>query len=100
YVVLAQSQLTGRVLDTKTGSPLSGASIKIKGGHGTSTDNEGYFKIQASPGATIEISNIGYQTQQLIVGSQTSLVVQLQPGSVNLDEMVVIGSRGAARSKI
>ena len=100
YVVLAQSLLTGRVLDTKTGSPLSGASIKIKGGHGTSTDNEGYFKIQATPGATIEISNVGYQHQEVILGSQTSLVISLEPASVNLDEMVVIGSRGAARSKV
>ena len=64
YAVIAQQLVTGRVLDTKTGSPLSGASIKIKGGHGTSTDNEGYFKIQATSGQTLEFTNVGSSFMQ------------------------------------
>src|SRR6201996_9186863 len=100
YAVIAQQLVTGRVLDTKTGSPLSGASIKIKGGHGTSTDNEGYFKIQATSGQTLEFTNVGYQNQALILGSETSLVIKLDPTTVNLAEMVVVGSRGAARTKM
>ena len=100
YVLFAQQPLTGRVTDTKTGSPLAGVSIKIKGGHGTSTDNEGYFKIHAAPGATLEISSVGFQPQVLIVGSQTSLQIVLSPATVNLDEMVVVGTRGGARSRV
>lgn len=100
YLSFAQSLLTGKVTDTKTGTPLAGVSIKIKGGHGTSTDNEGNFKIQASPGATLEISSVGYQSQLLILNSQTSLTIALEPTVTNLNEMVVVGNRGAARSKV
>jgi iron complex outermembrane receptor protein len=100
YVVFAQSVITGRILDTKTGNPITGASIKIKGGHGTSTDNEGYFKVQAAAGQTLEFTSIGYQPQVLILGSENSLVIKLEPASTNLAEMVVVGSRGAPRSKL
>jgi iron complex outermembrane receptor protein len=100
YVLLAQQQLTGRITDTKTGNPLAGASIKIRGGNGTSSDNDGYFTIKVVPGSTLEISSIGFETQVLIVGSKTSLQVALNPAAVNLDEMVFIGNRGAARSKV
>src|SRR6201996_6873288 len=95
YAIMAQQLVTGRILDTKTGTPLSGASIKIKGGRGTSTDNEGYFKIQATPGQTLEFTNVGYQNQVLVLGGETSLVIKLDPTTVNLAEMVVVGSRGA-----
>ncbi|HLZ86669.1 MAG TPA: TonB-dependent receptor [Puia sp.] len=94
----AQKPISGKITDTKTGAPLSGVSVKVKGGKGTSTDNNGLFTITAHPGQTLEISSIGYTPQvQSVTGD--FLTITLASASTELTEMVFVGSRGAARSK-
>lgn len=60
-------QQTGKVQGTVvdgTGEPVIGATIKLQGGKGGAiTDLDGHFSIDASRGATLEISYIGYKTQ-------------------------------------
>ena len=99
YSVLHAQSITGKITDKKSGAPLIGVSIKIKGGAGTSTDNEGIFKIQGSSGQTLEITSIGYQPVLMVLGSQSSLQIALEPVSTEMQEMVFVGARGAARSK-
>lgn len=99
-LLYAQKPITGKVTDTKTGAPVSGVSVKVKGGgKGTSTDNEGVFKLMASPGQTLEISSIGYLPQTLRVTETSSFTIALDPATTQLQEMIFVGARGAARSK-
>ena len=91
-VSFAQNSVTGIVKD-KTGEPIVGASILIKGtSTGTVTDINGNFTIQkANPSDVLVISSIGYANQNVKVGNQTKLNVVLQDDMANLEEVVVIG---------
>jgi iron complex outermembrane receptor protein len=98
--IFAQSMLTGKVTDSKSGTPIVGASVKVKSSKkGTTTDNEGVFKIQANPGDVLEISEVGYKTQSVKIGTSTELSVALEMGSTELSEVVVTGNRGMPRVK-
>ncbi|MFM8348420.1 MAG: carboxypeptidase-like regulatory domain-containing protein, partial [Bacteroidota bacterium] len=92
---MAQAQkgaVRGKVTDASDGSPLPGVSILEKGTtNGTTTDAQGAFTLQVSPGATLAFSFIGYQSQELAVGSQSVLDVSLKPESTTLTDVVVIG---------
>jgi len=98
-LVQAQKSITGTIVDTRSGAPVSGVSVKVKGGRGTSTDNQGVFKIVASPGQLVEISSIGYTSQTLILTDVATLAISLEPASTQLTEMVFVGSRGVGRTK-
>ncbi len=99
-VIQAQTPktITGKVTD-KSGTPLSGVTIHLKGGKTTTTNNEGEFKLSASAGQVLEISNIGFETQSLTLAESSTVNIALTPASTQLQEMVFIGSRGAARTK-
>ncbi len=79
---------------TATGTPLSDASITIRGTkQGTLTDSSGNFQLRV-PGqgnTTLEISLVGYQTVTLALGSRSSLPVVLQEAASGLNEVVVVG---------
>jgi TonB-linked SusC/RagA family outer membrane protein len=85
-------RVTGTVVDD-TGEPVAGANIVEKGssGNGTMTDAEGRFSIDVQPGATLTVSFIGYDTQEIAVGGRATLRVSLRESSTGLDEVVVIG---------
>jgi TonB-dependent starch-binding outer membrane protein SusC len=86
-----QQQVSGIVRDAD-GTPVPGVNIVIKGTTtGTSTDAEGRFNIQAKQGDVLAVSFIGYQSQELHVGSQTNLEIVLQEDLTTLSEVVVIG---------
>lgn len=96
----AQNTLTGKVTDSKTGSPVSGASIKVKNSKtGTSTDNSGRFTLQAKQGDILEVSSIGYTTQTVTISDVATVTIVLEPNSTELKEIVFVGSRGAGRAK-
>jgi TonB-dependent starch-binding outer membrane protein SusC len=83
--------ITGTVLD-ENGDPLAGANILIKGTTtGVITDPNGNYSIQADAGATLVISFIGYTPQEILVGNQTTIDVQLELSTVGLEEVVTIG---------
>ncbi|WP_282122048.1 SusC/RagA family TonB-linked outer membrane protein [Algibacter mikhailovii] len=76
---------------TADGQPLPGATVLEKGtSNGTSTDFDGNFTINAGSGATLVISYIGYNAQEIAVGNQTQINVELIADN-KLDEVVVIG---------
>ena len=83
-------QITGTVVDG-AGIPIIGANVVVKGTtNGTITDLDGKFILEAEQGATLEISYIGYITQEIkITGSQLS--VTLKEDTQNLEEVVVVG---------
>jgi iron complex outermembrane receptor protein len=97
-MIFAQSVVTGKITDSKTNSPLQGVSVKVKATKkGTTTDNEGVFKIMAASDDVLEISIIGYKTQSVKIAGATQIAVSLEQGSTDLGEVVVVGSRGAPR---
>lgn len=89
-MTFAQGRVVGKVLN-ETGSPVTGASVSIKGTTtGTTTDNSGNFSINANPGTVLVISYVGYLTQELTV-TGAELSVQLALDARSMGEVIVVG---------
>ena len=87
-----QKQSVSGVVKDAAGEPIIGASVLEKGTtNGTITDFDGNFQLSVSPNATLVISYIGYQTQELKVVPGKSLAVTMQEDTETLDEVVVVG---------
>lgn len=87
--ITQQDRLVTGTIKDKTGEPLIGVSVAVKGTTiGTMTDLDGNFSIRVPEGKTLEVTYIGYVTQTL-TGNQSSFNVILQESDVNLDEVVV-----------
>lgn len=83
--------VTGTVTDV-SGEPIIGANIRIKGTTtGTITDIDGNFSIKVEPQSVIEVSYIGYLTQETVINNQKSIRFLLKEDTKTLDEVVVIG---------
>lgn len=84
-------KIKGTVKDVK-GEPIIGATVIVKGTtNGTITDFDGNFFLNAEDGVNLEISYIGYQSQQLKAFAGKSLSVTLREDTEILEEVVVIG---------
>ena len=82
-------QVKGTVKDTK-GEPLIGVNVKVKGTTtGAITDFDGNFQIQAKKGAVLEISYIGYASQEVKVADNKSLSIVMTEDTKVLNEVVV-----------
>ncbi|HXB45249.1 MAG TPA: TonB-dependent receptor, partial [Puia sp.] len=98
FFVFAQTTITGKVTDTKNGTPVSGATVRNKTTRkATATNNDGVFKLVASPNDVLEITIIGYKNQSVTVSGGNDLAIGLEQGSTELGEVVVVGSRGSPR---
>ena len=88
----AQSVVQGTVKD-KSGEPLIGATIQIKGQQGgTVTDLDGVWKLSdLKPGQTIVVSYVGFTNKEIKIGQQRKLNIVLEPDKQDLDEVVVLG---------
>ena len=85
-----QKKVTGTVSDAM--GPIIGASVMEKGtSNGAVTDFDGNFTLNVKPGATLVISYIGYEKQEIRVGSQNVLNVTLREDANSLEEVVVVG---------
>ncbi|WP_455081246.1 SusC/RagA family TonB-linked outer membrane protein [Prevotella melaninogenica] len=95
----AQSTITGQVKDA-TGEPVIGASVLINGtSNGTVTDLDGNFSVNVQPGATLTISYIGFQKQQ--VAAANGMVITLQEDQAQqMNEVVVIGYGAVKKSDL
>jgi TonB-linked SusC/RagA family outer membrane protein len=88
----SQQKISGFVSDIDDKLPLSSASVIIKGtNNGTSTDNNGFFRLIAKKGSTLVFSYIGYISQEVTIGNDTVLNVSLSKFIGDLDEVVVTG---------
>ena len=93
-------KITGVVNDAN-GEPIIGATIKEKGtANGTASDLDAKFSLEVSPGAVLEVSYIGYQTQEVKVGDRVSLSVTLAENQQILDEVVVVGYGTTSRKNL
>ena len=88
--VFAQTTLKGKVTDAGTGEALPGVSVVIKGTTtGTQTDASGLFSLSVSPNSILQISYVGYATQEVTPGGAVN--VKLVETANNLNQVVVIG---------
>ncbi|WP_222597085.1 SusC/RagA family TonB-linked outer membrane protein [Chitinophaga pinensis] len=90
---MAQQDVTvkGHIQD-KQGNSLPGVSIKIKGtAKGTASQPDGNFTIQAPSNAILELSYVGYETQDFSLEGRTQVSITLSDTKTDLSEVVVIG---------
>ena len=90
--------ITGTVSDENS-NPLPGVTVLIKDtSTGTTTDFDGLYTIKASPNDVLSFSYLGYITQEIPVGTKTSINLSLEPDTQALDE-VVVTALGISRDK-
>lgn len=83
--------VTGRILDAN-GEPLIGVSVKVKGQNtGTITDTNGNFSISADKGDRIEVSYVGFTTQEIRISDDKALSIKMYEDQEVLSEVVVVG---------
>ncbi len=93
----AQSELSGKVIETGTGESLPNTTIRLQGtSTGTVTNLDGYFTLFGVEGeeVTLEVSYVGYDTQVITISrSQNEFVtIELKPLTEQLEELVISGS--------
>ena len=89
---LAQQKLIkGQVVD-EMGEPIIGANVVIKGTtNGTITDIDGNYTLDVPVSAILQISYIGYLTQDVPVNGKQQINIRLVEDTQQLDEVVVVG---------
>ncbi|WP_200979539.1 TonB-dependent receptor [Echinicola sp. 20G] len=98
---LSVQQLISGTITDEQGAPLPGATIRVKGTSlGTVTDLDGNFSIEVAEGGVLQISYVGYVSQEIAVNGQSTISIQLEPDATQLDEMVVIGYGTQKRSDV
>lgn len=86
-----QHEIKGSVLD-ETQQPIPGANVVIKGTTtGTITSGNGEFTMNAADGDVLQVSYIGYTTEEITVNGNGPYNVSLVPDLVGLEEVVVVG---------
>lgn len=94
------NKVTGIVKDTN-GEPIIGANVTVKGQSiGTITDIDGRFVLDAPKDAVLQITYIGYVSQEVKVSGNKELNVVLKEDTETLDEVVVIGYGTAKKSDL
>lgn len=84
-------QVAGKVT-TEDGSPVAGATIQVVGTNQLAqTDQSGNFKINVGPGATLNVSALGYTSQRVSIGNSSVVSIVLEASETDLDEVVVVG---------
>ncbi|GAB3307345.1 TonB-dependent receptor [Hymenobacter humi] len=87
----AQQAISGRVMGSDGGA-VPGATVLERGTtNGVSTNADGAFSLTVQPNATLLISSVGYATQTIAVGTQSTINVTLAAAATELSEAVVVG---------
>ena len=93
-------RITGAVTDEQN-QPVPGANVIEKSTtNGTATDGTGQFSLAVTPGATLVFSAIGFASQEVVVGTRTTVNVQLKASLNQLDEVVAVGYQTARKSDL
>src|SRR5918993_164498 len=92
FPAMAQQVVKGTVLDKNNGrAPVAGATVVLKGTTvGTMTDADGAFSIAVPDGnAVLVVQFLGYVSQEITVGNQSVITVELEDDITQLGEVVV-----------
>ncbi|HOY51299.1 MAG TPA: SusC/RagA family TonB-linked outer membrane protein [Prolixibacteraceae bacterium] len=87
-----QKTISGRVTDASNGEPLPGVTVVVVGTTvGTITNFDGEYSLNVNTGQTLSYSFIGFETQQVVIGSQSVINISLEMSTEALQEVLVIG---------
>lgn len=90
-------QVTGRIFDAYTNTPIEGANIVIDGGNATTTDKSGKFTFECKPGVSVKITHVSYETYE---GSFATCKEDIQIGlipnvwNLNAVEVSAVSDKG------
>jgi iron complex outermembrane receptor protein len=95
--------VTGRVTDAGDGAPLAGAAVRLSGGPGTTTGEDGTYRLSAAPGSyELVVSRLGFTTARepvtLSAGTATTRDVRLMEAAALLEAVVAVGTRRPDRT--
>lgn len=91
----------GNVKSSDENLPIIGATVMVAGTqHGETTDRNGNFTISVKPNATLTISYLGYEEQNIAVANRSSLEIVLEPETNVFDEVVIIGYGAVKKSDL
>ena len=92
-IMFGQQTVKGKVTEATGGTALPGVGVIIKGTiKGAATDFDGNYSIEnVKPGDVLVFSYIGFNTQEITVGSNSTINVAMVESAESLDEVVVIG---------
>ena len=90
FAVYAQTQTVNGIVKEQSGEPVVGASILEKGtANGCTTDIDGKFTLKVNPGASLLITYVGFETQE--VKAQPKMEITLSENAELVEEVVVVG---------
>lgn len=90
--------VTGKVTDASNGSPLIGATVKIKNtDRGTATNTNGEYTLTVPERSTLVVSNVGFVAIEIPVNARKVIDVALKADNNNLNEVVVVGYKSVAK---
>lgn len=94
-------KVTGTVKDAN-GEPIIGANVTVKGDSsiGTITDIDGRFSLDVPAGAVLQVTYIGFASQEIKVGNRKEVDISLREDTEMLDEVVVVGYGTAKKSDL
>lgn len=93
YGFAQEKNISGKVTDSKSGLPVPGVSVMVRGtNNGTVTNANGDFKLSVNSSAKVLVfSSVGFQTQEVAIGNSTSIAIKLVSSETALQEVVVVG---------
>ena len=98
--IMQSGTVKGKILDAN-GEPVIGASISVKGTtNGVISGLDGDFSIKVASNATLVISFVGYQTQEVSVNGKNILTITLKEDAELLDEVVVMAYNSTVKRKV
>jgi TonB-linked SusC/RagA family outer membrane protein len=90
FLAFAQQRVTGKVVAGN--SPVAGATVAVKNSAtATQTNENGEFTINAPANSTLVISSVGFSTQEIKLGTNSNISVQLQSSANTMEDVVVVG---------
>ena len=97
-----QQKVVSGIVTDESGEPLPGVTVVLKGTmKGTVTDMDGkYTFANISPDATLQFSFVGMLTQNIVVGTKSSISVVLKADAIGIDEVIAIGYGVQKRSVV
>ncbi|MGN7783757.1 SusC/RagA family TonB-linked outer membrane protein [Niabella sp. 22666] len=93
-----QRTVTGTVKNAKTKQPIALISVQVEASsRGTMTNDKGQFSIQVKTGEKLTFSGVDYSTRQLIMDDRTTLNIELEPGTGELENVQITTALGIKR---
>ena len=91
--IFAQRTITGKVTDSSTNQPVAGSTISVRGSKAAAqTNSEGNFSISVpDKTAKLIVSSVGFETQDVVIGSENNIAVSLKISNTRLTDVVVVG---------